>query len=144
MATDEDLAETCRLVEALGRRVLARAGDVRSQEEVDAVVKEGIAQIGPVDIVVANAGISVLKSTWEHSEEEWNAVVDVNMNGAFHTVKAVVPSMIECGRGGAIVLTSSVAGLRGMPWLSAYVTSKHGVVGSCERWPMSSPSIGYG
>jgi (+)-trans-carveol dehydrogenase len=129
MATPEDLALTRTKVEALGRRILTRAADVRDQQQVDAVIAEGTEKIGPVDIVVANAGISVMKSTWEHSEEEWINVVDVNMNGIWRTVKSVIPAMIDRRKGGSIILTSSVAGVRGMPYLSAYVTSKHGVVG---------------
>jgi SDR family mycofactocin-dependent oxidoreductase len=130
LATPDDLAHTEKLVAELGRRVITREADVRSQESLDAVVAEAVTEFGGIDIVCANAGIGVnFRRTWELSEQDWQGVVDVNLTGVFHTVKAVVPAMIEAGRGGAIVLTSSLAGLKGYSNLAAYVAAKHGVNG---------------
>lgn len=130
LATDGDLEMTAKLVEAEGGRVIARKADTRSQEQIDAVVAEVLADFGRIDIVAANAGIATyFRKTWEITEQEWRDVVDVNLTGAFHTVKAVVPSMIEAGRGGSIVLTSSLAGLKGYSNIAGYVASKHGVNG---------------
>jgi SDR family mycofactocin-dependent oxidoreductase len=130
LGTAEDLAETERQIGALGRRVLARTVDVRRSGELDAVVAEANEFLGGIDIVCANAGIGQnFHKTWELSDEEWHDVLDVNLTGVFQTVRAVVPSMIERRRGGSIILTSSLAGLKGYSNIAAYVASKHGVNG---------------
>lgn len=130
LATPEDLQETVRLVEEDGGRILARRGDVRNYDDVKSAVDDGIAQFGPIGIVVANAGIgTAYKKTWEIPEADWRAALDVNLTGVFHTVKAAVPSMIEAGRGGSITLISSSAGLKGYQHLAPYVSSKHAVIG---------------
>jgi (+)-trans-carveol dehydrogenase len=129
MATAEDLADTVRAVEAAGGLILARHADVRDQAALDAVVAEGRDAFGAPDIIVANAGIYLLGTAWELREAEWCDVIDVNLTGVWHTVKAAVPSMIAAGRGGAIVLTGSTAALKGLPSLSAYSAAKHGLVG---------------
>jgi (+)-trans-carveol dehydrogenase len=129
LGSEEDLAQTAKLVEATGRQVIARTADVRHQAELDAVVAEGLARFGHIDIVSANAGISTKGKTWELSDAQWQDVLDVNLTGVWRTVKAVVPPMIEAGRGGCIVLTSSLAGLKGYSNISAYVAAKHGVNG---------------
>lgn len=130
LATGSDLEQTAKLVEAQGRRIIARKADIRKQDEIDAVVAEALAEFGHIDIVSANAGIATnFGKTWEISEKEWQDVIDVNLTGVFHTIKAVVPSMIEAGRGGSITLTSSLAGLKGYSNIAGYVASKHGVNG---------------
>jgi SDR family mycofactocin-dependent oxidoreductase len=130
MATPEDLEETVRRVEALDRRIVVTQADVRDFNAVKAAVDEGVAQLGHVDIVSANAGInSGIVPTWETSEAQWNETVDVDLNGVWHTCKASIPHIIEGGRGGAIVITSSGAGLKGMQNIGAYVAAKHGVIG---------------
>ncbi len=128
MATPEELAETVAQVEALDRRIVAAEGDVRNQGDLDGLVARGIEEFGKIDVCVANAGVGTLSSFWEMSEEEWNAVVDVNLNGVWRTVKAVAPKMIE-QESGSIVLISSVSGVEGAPGLSHYVAAKHGVLG---------------
>jgi SDR family mycofactocin-dependent oxidoreductase len=130
LATADDLEHTHKLVADLGRGVLTRTADVRSQADLDAVVAEAVDEFGGIDIVCANAGIGVsFLKTWELSEQDWQDVIDVNLTGVFHTVKAVVPSMIEAGKGGSIVLTSSLAGLKGYSNLVGYVAAKHGANG---------------
>ncbi|KPI20343.1 Carveol dehydrogenase [Actinobacteria bacterium OK074] len=128
-ATPEDLAETARLVEKLGRRVRTHRADVRDFPAVRAALEESVRELGRLDVVVANAGMTTIGRTWEIDLEHWQATIDINLTGAFHTVKAAVPLMIEQGTGGAIVFTSSVAGLRGLPLLADYVAAKHGVTG---------------
>lgn len=128
-ATKEDLAETVRQVEALGGRIIARVADVRSQQAVDTVVTEGMAEFGQIDIVSANAGTGTLGPLWECTDEQWQTTLDVNLNGAFHTAKAVIPHMIEAGRGGSLIFTASVAGLRPLIGMGAYTASKHGILG---------------
>jgi (+)-trans-carveol dehydrogenase len=130
LATPDDLAHTEKLVAELGRRVIVSEVDVRSQADLQAVVAEAVEAFGGIDIVCANAGIGVnFRKTWELTEEDWQDVLDVNLTGVFHTVKAVVPAMIEADRGGAIVLTSSLAGLKGYSNITSYVAAKHGVNG---------------
>jgi SDR family mycofactocin-dependent oxidoreductase len=130
LASADDLDETQRLVEKTGQRMLARVADVRDQAALDGVVAQAIDDLGSIDIVVANAGIatSMLK-TWELSDADWQDVIDVNLTGAWRTIKATVPSMIAAGRGGSIVLTSSLAGLKGYSNIAGYVAAKHGVNG---------------
>lgn len=130
MATPDDLAETARLVEKQGQRVVARQADVREQSALDAAVKEGVSELGPIGIVVANAGITQRgEPFWEMPEEDWQAVLDVNLSGVWRTVKAAVPSMIEARRGGSVVLTSSAASIKPLQNLAAYVAAKHGLTG---------------
>ncbi len=127
--TREDLAETARLVEAHGRRVFAREADVRDFDALATVVASGVAELGRLDVVVANAGICSANLSWEIPIEQWQETIDTNLTGSFFTAKAAVPTLIEQGEGGAIVFISSVAGLRGLPFLADYAASKHGIVG---------------
>src|SRR3954471_14251828 len=127
--TEEDLAETAALVEKEGRRAVARKADIRDFDAVSAVLEEGLAEFGRLDVVVANAGICSAAMSWEIPVEEWREKIDTNLPGTFFTVKAAVPTMIEQGTGGSIIITSSVAGLRGLPFLADYAASKHGIVG---------------
>jgi SDR family mycofactocin-dependent oxidoreductase len=129
MATTADLEETAGMVEALGRRVLARRADVRDQAALDAVVAEALAALGPIEIVSANAGVANFGRSWELTDEQWNDVLDIDLTGVWRTTKAVVPSMLEAGRGGSIVLTSSAGGVQGIQNFAHYVAAKHGVVG---------------
>jgi SDR family mycofactocin-dependent oxidoreductase len=130
--TDEDLAETVALVEKEGRRALARAVDVRDLDGLTSLADDAIAEFGRIDIVVANAGILSVARMWEITPEQWKNMIDVNLTGVWHTIRATVPHMIEAGNGGSIILTSSVGGLKGLPFMGHYNASKHGVVGLCK------------
>jgi SDR family mycofactocin-dependent oxidoreductase len=131
MATPEDLDLTVKEVEALDRRIVARQADVRDEAGLKAAFDAGVAELGPVDIVLANAGIAPLSMHEKH--EAWQDVIDVNLTGVFNTVEIAIPSMIERGKGGAIVLTSSTAGINGVGGPTrgglGYTASKHGLVG---------------
>jgi SDR family mycofactocin-dependent oxidoreductase len=131
-ATPDDLAETERLVKALGRRVVTRQIDTRDFAALQAAVDDGVRDLGRLDVVVANAGICSYGLLWELSEEQFRTMIEVNVFGTWHTLKAVVPTMIAQGSGGAIIVTSSVGGIRGMPWLGHYVASKHAVTGMAK------------
>jgi SDR family mycofactocin-dependent oxidoreductase len=129
-ATAEDLAETVRQVEALGRRILAVKADVRDLSALQAAADEGMSRFGRLDVVVANAGISsTFRATADLSEEEWRDMLDINLTGVWLTTKVTVPHLLAGGSGGSIVLTSSAAGLRSYPNIAHYASSKHGVVG---------------
>ena len=130
MSTPDDLAESARLVKEAGSEMVAVEGDVRDQEEVDAALRAGLDRFGRVDIVLGNAGIlHDYKRTWLLDEDEFRNVIDVNVVGVWHTVKAAVPTMIEQGDGGSIVLTGSAASVSGITNLGGYVASKHAVLG---------------
>jgi SDR family mycofactocin-dependent oxidoreductase len=129
-ATEEDLAETAKQVEALDRRIVATKADVRDYANLKAALDKGVAQLGRLDIVSANAGIgSHYYPAWEIDEPTWQAMMDVNLTGVWHTVKAAIPHLIAGGRGGSIILTSSAAGLKGYANVAHYVSAKHGLVG---------------
>ncbi len=129
MATEEDLAETVRQVEALDRRIVASVADVRDSAALKGAVDEGVAQLGRLDIVLANAGIATFAPVEELTDDVWDEMIAVNLTGVFKTVRAAVPHIKAGGRGGAIVLTSSTAGIKGLANLAHYVAAKHGVVG---------------
>jgi SDR family mycofactocin-dependent oxidoreductase len=129
MATEEDLAETVRQVEALDRRVVSRVADVRDTAALTAAVDEGVAELGRLDIVLANAGIASFAPVEDLTDEVWDEMIDINLTGVFKTVRAAVPHLRAHGQGGAIVLTSSTAGIKGLGNLAHYVAAKHGVVG---------------
>ena len=131
MATPEDLDQTVKEVEALDRRIVARQADVRDEAGLRAAFDAGVAELGPVDIVLANAGIAPMSMHEIH--QAWQDVIDVNLTGVFNTVETAIGSMIERGQGGAIVLTSSTAGINGIGGPTrgglGYTAAKHGVVG---------------
>lgn len=129
MARPDDLAETVRQIEALDRRIVATQADVRDFGALKAAVDDGVAQLGRLDIVAANAGIFSFGSLEELTDEQWNDMIGVNLTGVWHAVKAAIPHLRAGGRGGSIVLTSSTAGLEGLQSIGHYVAAKHGVVG---------------
>jgi (+)-trans-carveol dehydrogenase len=128
-ATEADLAETVKEVEALDRRIVAQKADVRDYAGLKKALDDGVAQLGRLDIVSANAGIFSTAPTAELTEEQWGQMIDINLSGVWRTCKAAIPHLIEGGRGGSITITSSGAGLKGFPNFAHYVSAKHGVVG---------------
>jgi (+)-trans-carveol dehydrogenase len=129
-ATQQDLDETVRLIEAAGGRIYAGRADVRDRAEIERIISAGVAEIGPIDIVVANAGIGInSRPFWEVSQQEWDDVVGVCLTGVWHTVSAAVPSMIAAGQGGSVIMTSSAAAIKAAPQLSPYIAAKTGVIG---------------
>jgi (+)-trans-carveol dehydrogenase len=129
MATPEDLASTVRQIEALDRRAVAVQADVRDADAIAAAADRGMSELGRLDIVVANAGIITSDSAGASRAQVFRDVVDVNLTGVYLTVEATRGHLVEGGRGGSIVLTSSLAGLRALGAGSGYTESKHGVVG---------------
>ena len=127
--TTDDLAETARQIEALDRRIVTAQADVRDFDALKTAVDDGVSQLGRLDIVSANAGILSFGPLTELPEDTWQTMIDTNLTSVWHTAKAAIPHLIEGGRGGSIVITSSIAGLQGMPGIGHYVTAKHGVVG---------------
>jgi SDR family mycofactocin-dependent oxidoreductase len=128
MATPEDLEETVRQVEALDRRIVAEKADVRDVDQLKAAVDKGVAELGRIDIVAANAGIFSNATVEELTEEQWGDMLDVNLSGVWRTCKVAIPHLRAAG-GGSIIITSSTAGIKGFPNFAHYVSAKHGVVG---------------
>jgi SDR family mycofactocin-dependent oxidoreductase len=128
LATEADLAETVKAVEALDRRIVATQADVRDFAALKAAVDDGAAQLGRLDIVCANAGICTVQSWDEVTPAVWQDTLDTNLTGVWNTMTAAAPHLIAAG-GGSIICTSSTAGIKGLPFLAPYVAAKHGVVG---------------
>ncbi|MFE0750363.1 mycofactocin-coupled SDR family oxidoreductase [Gordonia sp. NPDC058843] len=128
-STREELDETARLVEKAGRRAHIAVADVRDLGALQTAVREGVAELGRLDIVVANAGIFSSAPLHELTEEQWNEMIDINLSGVWKTLRAAVPTLIEQGEGGSIILISSTGGLQGFPNFAHYVAAKHGVTG---------------
>ncbi|WP_123024577.1 mycofactocin-coupled SDR family oxidoreductase [Mycolicibacterium stellerae] len=130
LSTPEDLAETADLVKGHNRRIYTAEVDVRDYDALKAAVDAGVEQMGRLDIIVANAGIGNGGATLDKTGEvDWTDMIDVNLGGVWKTVKAGVPHILAGGRGGSIILTSSVGGLKAYPHTGHYVAAKHGVVG---------------
>jgi len=129
-ATKEDLTETVRLVQRHGRKILTYTADVRDYEALRHGLDAAVAELGRLDVVAANAGIFQFGEPVEGiSGTDWRDVLDVNVTGVFNTCKAAIPHLLEGGRGGSIIITSSDAGVKGFANFGHYVTSKHGVIG---------------
>ncbi len=130
LSTPEDMAETVEAVKGLNRRIVTVQADVRDFDAVKSAVDDGVAQLGRLDIVVANAGIGTGGTPLHQTDEfDWQEMQDINLSGVWKTVKAAVPHIIEGGNGGSIILTSSVGGLKAYPNTGPYIAAKHGVVG---------------
>jgi SDR family mycofactocin-dependent oxidoreductase len=127
LATSEDLQETVRQVKERDQRIVAVKADVRDEAVIKNAVDEGVAQLGRLDIVCANAGIFSCAAK-ELDGQTWRDMIDVNLNGVFHTCKAAIPHLKEAG-GGSVILTSSCAGLMGFQGFAHYTAAKHGVIG---------------
>ena len=123
--TRRALAETKRQVEALGRRCVAVKADVRSTAEIEAAVAQATAELGRLDIVLANAGICGFGAFAEITDEMWDDMIDTDLTGVFKTLRATVPHLVERG-GGRIVATSSMGGKMGNPDLAHYATPPSG------------------
>jgi SDR family mycofactocin-dependent oxidoreductase len=144
-SNDDDLVETVKAVEALDRRIVAKKADVRDPEAVQAVFDEGIAELGRVDIVLANAGIMPIIGEPATRLQAWYDSIDILLSGVLHTIEAAVPTLIEQGQGGSIVITSSTAGLKAPirvlemknNGLLGYIAAKHGVVGLMRAYANS-------
>ena len=127
-AAPADLAETERLVTAAGSRVVAEVVDVRDTEGVQAATDRGVESLSGLDVVCATAGITSRAMAADLSENAWQTMLDVNLTGVWSTCRATAPHLIERGAG-AIILTSSIAGLRGLVGVAHYAAAKHGIVG---------------
>ncbi|BBY38109.1 putative short-chain type dehydrogenase/reductase [Mycobacterium mantenii] len=130
MSSPEDLAETADLVKGFNRNIYTAEVDVRDYDGLKAAVDAGVDQLGRLDIIVANAGIGNGAGPLDKmGESDWADMLDVNLTGVWKTAKAGIPHILAGGRGGSIILTSSVGGLKSYPNTGHYIAAKHGVVG---------------
>ena len=137
MATRADLDETINLVEKTGRRIVAEQADVRDMDRLRTVVDNGVAELGRLDFVLANAGIAPVFNDLADQPAAYRDAVDVLLNGVYFTIEAALPALLAHDDGGAIVITSSAAGLKSLiptfdtksPGTAGYTAAKHGVVG---------------
>ncbi|HEY7966794.1 MAG TPA: SDR family NAD(P)-dependent oxidoreductase, partial [Solirubrobacteraceae bacterium] len=97
LSSEADLDETIAQIEAAGRRAVKAVADVRSLSEMQQAAEAGLAELGKIDIVCANAGIGTWAVSWEMTEQQWSEMIDVNLTGVFNTVRAALPSMVERG-----------------------------------------------
>jgi SDR family mycofactocin-dependent oxidoreductase len=138
MSTIEDLNETQRLVEKAGGRIYAQKADVRDADQLASALEVGVAELGRLDFVVANAGILTCIEPQGLQRQAWFDCIDIMLSGAYNAISVSLPHLIEQGEGGSIVITSSTTGLRGVASLGqpidcpgniGYHAAKHGVVG---------------
>ena len=128
LAQPAELASLASEIEQMGRPVLAAQVDVTDLAAMQALAERALRELGPIDIVVANAGVYSFAPSWEMTEEQWDETVDVDLKGAWITCKVCIPQMLS-RRSGKIICISSTAGLKGMANLAHYVAAKHGVLG---------------
>jgi len=129
LSTRADLETTAEQVEALGGRVIHGVVDVRDLAEMDQFIGDAVADLGRLDIVCANAGISTPSSTLEMTEETWQTTIDINLTGVWKTCKATVPHIVAGSRGGSVIITSSAATTMISQNIAHYTAAKHGLIG---------------
>jgi SDR family mycofactocin-dependent oxidoreductase len=129
MATPDDLAQTVKEVEALDRRIIATEANVLNYAALKQALDDGVAELGRLDIVSANAGIVSYGRAEDLPEQTWQDMIDINLTGSWHAAKAAIPHLRAGGRGGSIIFTSSIAGLMAMENTGHHTSAKHGIVG---------------
>jgi SDR family mycofactocin-dependent oxidoreductase len=129
LPTKADLEETTGQVEALGGRVIHGVVDVRDLAELEQFIGNAVADLGRLDIVCANAGISTPSPTLEMTEETWQTTIDINLTGVWKTCKATVPHIVAGNRGGSVIITSSAATVMISGNIAHYTAAKHGLIG---------------
>jgi SDR family mycofactocin-dependent oxidoreductase len=142
MPTREDLDETVNLVEKTGRRIIAEQADVRDFDRLNEVVANGVAELGRLDFVLANAGIFPAAGEQRLDISAFVDAVDVNLKGVYFTIEAALPSLLRHGDGGVIVITSSAAGFKSVSsnfdsmshGAAGYTAAKHGVIGVMRHY----------
>ncbi|MEO8956654.1 MAG: mycofactocin-coupled SDR family oxidoreductase [Ktedonobacteraceae bacterium] len=128
MAQPEELASLATEIAEMGRPVIAKQVDITNLAAMQALQEQARQELGPIDIVVANAGLYSFAPSWELSEEQWDETVNVDLKGVWITCKVCIPDMLQ-RRGGKIICIASTAAVKGMANLAHYVAAKHGVLG---------------
>jgi meso-butanediol dehydrogenase/(S,S)-butanediol dehydrogenase/diacetyl reductase len=113
-----------------GGQAMTLACDVRDAQSCQAMIDKAAAHFGSVDVMINNAGIGyIMKSLLDTDADEWRAVIDVNLSGAFYCTKSAAAQMVSQGRGGRIINIASQAAKSGFPHMVPYCSSKHGMIG---------------
>ena len=133
-ASPEQLDETVRLVEATGRRIIASVVDTRDYDGLRDAVNVGVAELGRLDVIVANAGIAAPQIWDEITPADFRDVMEVNVTGTWNTVMAGAQHVIDGGRGGSVILISSLAGVKLQPFMIHYTASKHAITGMARAF----------
>ncbi|MGE2834910.1 mycofactocin-coupled SDR family oxidoreductase [Mycobacterium sp. SMC-4] len=133
-ATPQDLEETVRLVEKTGRRIISAVVDTRDYDGLRDVVSSAVAELGRLDVIVANAGVSAPQAWDAIRPEDFRDVMDINVTGTWNTVMAGADKIVAGGRGGSIILISSAAGIKLQPFMVHYTASKHAVTGMARAF----------
>lgn len=142
LATPDELAETEKLVRDLGRRFVSVEADIRDADALKAAVDAAVSELGRLDIVCANAGVTSYGPVLELTPAQWQDIIDVNLTGTWNTCRAAVPHILAGGRGGSVILTSSTMGQMAYPGIGHYVASKHGVVGLMRAMTVELSPLG--
>lgn len=129
LGTSAELDETAAMIEAEGVRAYAGVADVRDRDALRDVLAATADAFPRLDVIVANAAVSGHSRFLEYPQDRWDAIIDINLTGTFKLLQTFIPRMVDAGNGGSIVLMSSVAGLKGIPFTAAYVSSKHAIQG---------------
>lgn len=137
----DDLVNLKADIESEGGKFLALYGDVRKAVDIKQAVDKTIETYGKIDILFNNAGICAYGDSYTLSEEAWDAMIDINLKGAFLVGKEVIPYLIK-QKSGVIINNSSIAGLRGMNRLSHYAASKWGLTGLSKSWAIELAPYG--
>lgn len=128
-ATPEELAETADLVAANGRRAVTAIVDTRDYDALCAAVDKGVAELGRLDVIVANAGICCPAAWDQVTPSDFQDTININLVGTWNTVMAGAKHIIAGDRGGSIILIGSAAGVTMEPFMIAYTASKHAITG---------------
>jgi (+)-trans-carveol dehydrogenase len=128
LAQPEELASLASEIKQMGRPVLAAQVDVTDLPSMQALAERAKREFGPIDILIANAGLYSFAPSWELTEQQWDETINVDLKGVWITCKVCIPQMLS-RRSGKIICVSSTAGLKGMANLAHYVAAKHGVIG---------------
>ena len=141
LATQAELDETVDLVQANGGRCLGMVADIRDSRQVEEVVAHTVAELGSIDVLVANAGVCGYYAFGDITDDVWDDMVGTNLSGTFRCMRAVLPHMTEQGYG-RIVVTSSGAGRGGAPNIAHYAATKWGVIGLAKSLALETAELG--
>jgi NAD(P)-dependent dehydrogenase (short-subunit alcohol dehydrogenase family) len=139
MGSEDELNSLRKECEAIGARCEVYRGDVRNDEDITKAVKSTKNIFGHIDILFNNAGICAYGLVDELTEDEWDAMIDINLKGAWLVARRIIPVFKE-QKSGVIINNSSIAGLRGMNRLSHYAASKWGLTGLTKSWAIELAS----
>src|SRR6201995_5837546 len=132
-ATPEDLAATVRQIGDTGRRAVSGIVDIRDLDQLRVIVDDAVAQLGRLDVVVANAGICVPKAWDQTTPQIYEDTISTNVTGTWNTVMVAAPHLVRAG-GGSVIIISSAAGLKVQPFMIPYTTSKFAVRGMAKAF----------